>query len=86
MNSCINLYFSVKKKLGYCLKVSDTSRNDFLSCLIYETYPYFRGDEKDRFRDCFNKFSLYEKKQLKFPNFKTERVSVNFNSKEDLEK
>lgn len=84
--SCLNLYFSVKRKLGYCLKVSDKSRNEFLSCLIYETYPYFKGDEKDRFRECFNTFSLYEKKQLKFPKFETKLVSLNFSSNDSLEK
>lgn len=56
-----------------------------MSCLINESYPYFKGDEKDRFRDCFTKFSMVEKKELKFPTFNVERVSINFNSKDSLE-
>jgi len=72
--------------LGFCLKVSDESRNDIMSCLIYESYPYFIGEEKDRFRDCFTKFSLVEKKELKFPSFKRKQVSINFNTKDSLEK
>jgi hypothetical protein len=56
-----------------------------MSCLIYESYPYFNGDEKDRFRDCFTKFSMVEKKELKFPTFNVKRVSINFNSKDSLE-
>lgn len=56
-----------------------------MSCLIYESYPYFTGEEKDRFRDCFTKFSLVEKNELKFPTFKTQQVSLNFSSEENLE-
>lgn len=76
----------MKKKLGYCLKVSDKSRGDIMSCLVYESYPYFNGEEKDRFRDCFTKFYSVEKKELKFPSFKIKKVSVNFNTKDSLEK
>jgi len=72
--------------LGYCLKISDESRDDIRSCLIYESYPYFIGDEKDRFHDCFMKFSLVEKMELKFPTFETKQVSINFNTKNCLEK
>lgn len=75
----------MKKKLGYCLKLSDQSRDDIMSCLIYESYPYFKGEEKDRFRETFTKFSLVEKKELKFPEFETKRVSVNFSSKDSFE-
>lgn len=83
----INNYFcfSVKKKLGFCLKLSDESRDDIMSCLIYESYPYFSGEEKDRFRDCFTKFNLVEKKLLKFPIIPKKRVTVNFNTNESLE-
>lgn len=56
-----------------------------MSCLIYESYPYFNGDEKDRFRECFTKFSLEEKKELRFPTFEIERVSINFSSKDSFE-
>lgn len=56
-----------------------------MSCLIYESYPHFIGDEKDRFRDCFTKFSMVEKNELKFPKFETKRVSVNFSSKDSFE-
>ncbi|CAI6349563.1 unnamed protein product [Macrosiphum euphorbiae] len=84
-NSVSNLKERVKKIIGYCLKLSDTSRDDIMSCLIYESYPYFIGDEKDRFRDCFNTFSMVEKKLLKFPTFETKRVSVNFSSKDSFE-
>lgn len=82
---CFNFCFSVKKKLGYCLKLSDQSRDDIMSCLILESYPYFKGEEKERFRETFSKFSLVDKKELKFPNFETQRVSVNFSSKESFE-
>lgn len=71
--------------MGYCLKLSDKSRDEILSCLIYESYPYFSGEEKDRFRDCFTKFSLFDKKLIKFPTFETKKVSINFNSSESLE-
>lgn len=84
-NSISNLKERVKKIIGYCLKLSDTSRDDIMSCLIYESYPYFIGEEKDRFRDCFNKFYMVEKKLLKFPTFETRRVSINFSSKESFE-
>lgn len=80
-----HFYYSIKKKLGYCLKLSDSLRDDIMSCLIYESYPYFKGDEKDRFRDCFTNFSLVEKKKLKFPTFNVKRVSINFVSKNSLE-
>lgn len=56
-----------------------------MSCLIYESYPYFSGEEKDRFRDCFTKFSLVEKNELKFPTYKINRVSLNFSSEDNLE-
>jgi len=56
-----------------------------MSCLIYESYPYFSGEEKDRFRDCFTKFSMVEKKLLKFPTFEAKRVSINFSSKDSFE-
>jgi len=78
-------YFRVKKIIGYCLKLSDTPRDDVMSCLIYESYPYFIGDEKDRFRDCFNKFYMVEKNLLKFPTYETKRVSVNFSSEDSFE-
>ncbi|XP_025420501.1 uncharacterized protein LOC112690664 isoform X2 [Sipha flava] len=84
-NSSTNLKECIKKILGYCLKLSDSIRDDIMSCLIYESYPYFNGDEKDRFRDCFTKFSMVEKKELKFPTFNVKRVSINFNSKDSLE-
>uniref|UniRef100_A0A2S2PDF8 Fanconi-associated nuclease n=1 Tax=Schizaphis graminum TaxID=13262 RepID=A0A2S2PDF8_SCHGA len=84
-NSTSNLKERVKNIIGYCLKLSDTSRNDIMSCLIYESYPYFIGEEKDRFRDCFTKFSMVEKKLLKFPTFKAKRVSINFSSKDSFE-
>lgn len=71
--------------MGYCLRLSDESRDDILSCLVYESYPYFSGEEKDRFRDCFTKFSSVEKNLLKFPTFETKKVSINFNSSESLE-
>lgn len=77
--------FSAKKILGDCLKLSDNARDDIISCLIYESYPYFSGEEKDRFSDCFTKFSLVEKKELKFPTFKANPVSINFSSKDSLE-
>lgn len=67
------------------MKLSDTSRNDIMSCLIYESYPYFSGEEKDRFRECFTKFNLVEKNLLKFPKFEAKRVSINFSSKEHFE-
>lgn len=78
-------YFSVKRKIGYCLKLSDTPRDDIMSCLIYESYPYFSGEEKDRFRDCFTKFSNVEKKILKFPTFESKRISVNFSSEDSFQ-
>lgn len=55
-----------------------------MSCLISESYPYFNGDEKDRFRDCFTKFSMVEKNQLKFPTFHVARGSI-FNTKDSFE-
>ncbi|XP_022164341.1 fanconi-associated nuclease 1-like [Myzus persicae] len=84
-NSASNLKERVKKIIGYCVKLSDTSRDDIMSCLIYESYPYFIGDEKDRFRDCFNRFSMVEKNLLKFPTFEAKRVSINFSSKDSFE-
>lgn len=71
--------------MGDCLKLSDQSRDDIMSCLIYESYPYFKGEEKDRFHESFNMFSLAEKNELKFPKFEVKRISVNFNSKESFE-
>lgn len=79
------IYFRISKILGPCLKLSDKPRDDIISCLIFDSYPYFRGEEKDRFRECFTKFTLVEKNELKFPNFETSRVSVNFNSPKCLE-
>lgn len=71
--------------LGYCIKLSHSSRDDIMTCLIYESYPYFNGEEKDRFHDCFSKFSLVEKNELKFPEYELKRISINFNSKHSLE-
>ncbi|VVC25455.1 VRR-NUC domain [Cinara cedri] len=84
-NSINNLKEHVKKILGYCLKLSDNSRDDIITCLIYESYPYFIGEEKDRFRECFNKFTLVEKNELKFPKFEIKCVSLNFNSEDNLD-
>lgn len=84
-NSTSNLKERIKNIIGYCLKLSDTSRNDIMSCLIYESYPYFSGEEKDRFRECFTKFNLVEKNLLQFPKFEAKRVSINFSSKEHFE-
>lgn len=77
-------FFSVNDILGYCLKLSEQPRDDIMSCLIFDSYPHFSGEEKDRFRECFTKFSLVEKNELKFPTFEINRVSVNFNSADDL--
>ncbi|KAL4121330.1 hypothetical protein QTP88_013864 [Uroleucon formosanum] len=84
-NSTSNLKERIKKIIGYCLKLSDTPRDDIMSCLIYESYPYFIGEEKDRFRDCFNTFYMVEKNLLKFPIFEAKRVSINFSSKDSFE-
>lgn len=75
----------MKKEIGYCLKLSDQSRDDIMSCTIYESYPYFKGEEKDRFHESFNIFSLVKKNELKFPKYEIMRKSVNFNSKESFD-
>jgi len=56
-----------------------------MSCLIYESYPYFKGEEKNRFHDCFTIFSLVKKNELKFPKFELQEVSVNFSSRDSFE-
>jgi len=56
-----------------------------MSCLIYESYPYFKGEEKNRFHDCFTIFSLVNKNELKFPKFELQEVSVNFSSRDSFQ-
>lgn len=56
-----------------------------MSCLISESYPYFKGEEKERLHDCLTKFSLVEREELKFPKFEVKRVTVNFISKDSFE-
>ncbi|XP_050423310.1 fanconi-associated nuclease 1-like isoform X2 [Adelges cooleyi] len=84
-NSIDNLKKRIINKLGYCLRLSDEPREDVMSCLIYASYPYFIGEEKDRLQDCFSKFSMVEKEELKFPNFHMQNVSINFITRENLE-
>ncbi|XP_050537525.1 fanconi-associated nuclease 1-like [Daktulosphaira vitifoliae] len=83
-NSNNNLKERIRTLLGYCVRLSDEPREDLLSCLIIVSYPFFVGEEKDRMGDFLSKFTMKERGEIKYPDFKVQHVSINFTTSESL--
>lgn len=62
--------------LGSCIKVTDSSWQIFMHCLIFFSYPHYRGLERDRFNEQL-RLIIDRRRGLKvFPDYSASRHTL----------
>lgn len=85
----INQYFSLQQcgnkehiisklseLLGSCIKVTDNSRQSFMNCLIFFSYPHYRGLERERFNEQLRLINDRRRGSKIFPDYIACRTKI----------